>query len=342
MRGIAEDGWLSTTTTAATPRTRRSSANLRRRPRRRPHPDQVSLSRAAIPASSTSKARPRRRSECRRHLGGGRHRHHPPAGGPPADSAARGIGPGEYSASQKEGLKDLRFFSSSMIATADETFAGVKPVEERHRFDEAALDAWLRANVEGYAGPLRCSQFKGGPVEPDLPARHAERGAYVLRAQAVRASCCPRRTRSTASSGSSRRCTDAGFPVARPYGLCTDEARRSARMFYVMEMVEGRIFWDRDAAASCSAGRAPRDLRGHDRDARAPCTAPIRRDRARRLRQARQLFRAPVRPLDRAVPRLGDRDRSRDGPADRLAAGAPCPPAGPAPPSSMATTGSTT
>ncbi|MBX9747413.1 MAG: phosphotransferase family protein, partial [Hyphomonadaceae bacterium] len=45
-------------------------------------------------------------------------------------------------------------------------FKGVKPVEERHRLDEAALDAWMRANVEGYAGPLTINQFKGGQSNP--------------------------------------------------------------------------------------------------------------------------------------------------------------------------------
>jgi aminoglycoside phosphotransferase (APT) family kinase protein len=34
-----------------------------------------------------------------------------------------------------------------------------------------------------------------------------------------------------------------GFPVARSYGLCLDEAVIGTP-FYVMEMVEGRIFWD--------------------------------------------------------------------------------------------------
>jgi aminoglycoside phosphotransferase (APT) family kinase protein len=34
-----------------------------------------------------------------------------------------------------------------------------------------------------------------------------------------------------------------GFPVARVHGLCTDEAVIGS-WFYVMEMVEGRIFWD--------------------------------------------------------------------------------------------------
>jgi aminoglycoside phosphotransferase (APT) family kinase protein len=35
----------------------------------------------------------------------------------------------------------------------------------------------------------------------------------------------------------------AEFPVAEVYGLCTDE-RGIGTWFYVMEMVEGRIFWD--------------------------------------------------------------------------------------------------
>jgi aminoglycoside phosphotransferase (APT) family kinase protein len=35
----------------------------------------------------------------------------------------------------------------------------------------------------------------------------------------------------------------ASFPVAKVYGLCTDE-RVLGTWFYIMEMVEGRIFWD--------------------------------------------------------------------------------------------------
>jgi len=36
----------------------------------------------------------------------------------------------------------------------DEEFSGTKPVEERHRFDELRLEAWMRENIEGYEGPL--------------------------------------------------------------------------------------------------------------------------------------------------------------------------------------------
>jgi aminoglycoside phosphotransferase (APT) family kinase protein len=44
--------------------------------------------------------------------------------------------------------------------------SGTKAVVESHRFDEAALDQWLRANVAGYQGPLEVRQFKGGQSNP--------------------------------------------------------------------------------------------------------------------------------------------------------------------------------
>ncbi len=33
-------------------------------------------------------------------------------------------------------------------------FTGVKPVEPRHRIDEARLAGWMAAHVKGFAGPL--------------------------------------------------------------------------------------------------------------------------------------------------------------------------------------------
>ena len=84
--------------------------------------------------------------------------------------------------------------------TREELNTGTKEVAESHRFDEAALDRWMQANVAGYAGPAGGAPVQGRPVEPDLPADHA--GQEVRHAaQAARASCCPRPTRSTASTG---------------------------------------------------------------------------------------------------------------------------------------------
>ena len=62
----------------------------------------------------------------------------------------------------------------------DLEFSGTKGVEDRHRFDEIQLDAWMRKHVEGYAGPLTVLQFKGGQSNPtyrlDTPGR-----SYVMR-----------------------------------------------------------------------------------------------------------------------------------------------------------------
>src|SRR5688572_17226351 len=106
------------------------------------------------------------------------------------------------------------------MTSAEDTFTGTKPVEDRHRFDEAALDAWMAANVEGYEGPLTVSQFKGGQSNPtyrlDTPGR-----AYVLRRKPFgellpSAHAVDREFRVTSALHG------AGFPVARPYGLCAD------------------------------------------------------------------------------------------------------------------------
>ncbi|MNH94901.1 Phosphotransferase enzyme family protein [compost metagenome] len=124
---------------------------------------------------------------------------------------------------------------------AQSAFSGTRAVDERHRLDEAALDAWLRAHVEGYAGPLSLRQFKGGQSNPTYELTTPGR-AYVLRRKppgALLASAHAVDREFAVISALHAQ----GFPVARPYALCTDEAVVGS-VFYVMEKVEGRIFWD--------------------------------------------------------------------------------------------------
>ena len=118
---------------------------------------------------------------------------------------------------------------------------GVKAVAGSHRFDEGALADWMGANVEGFAGPLEVRQFKGGQSNPTYqlitPARK-----YVMRRK-------PPGKLLPSAHAVDREYTvisalyPTGFPVPRPYGLCADETVIGT-MFYVMDMVEGRIFWD--------------------------------------------------------------------------------------------------
>ena len=125
----------------------------------------------------------------------------------------------------------------------------------------------------------------------------------------------------TASSACCARCTAARCRSRKPLHLCTDETVIGA-MFYLMQYVDGRVFWD-PVAAGAGAGAARRGLR---RDhARAGGAARDRPGCGRpgRLRQARQLLRAPGRALDAsstAPPRPSVRGHGR---ADRLAAREP-------------------
>ena len=54
----------------------------------------------------------------------------------------------------------------SQAAGQDPGKPTIGDVREAHRLDEAALDRWLAANVEGYAGPLEVRQFQGGQSNP--------------------------------------------------------------------------------------------------------------------------------------------------------------------------------
>ena len=131
--------------------------------------------------------------------------------------------------------------------------AGTEPVRAGFHFDEAALARWMADHVPGFRGPVEVQQFKGGQSNPTYKLTSAQ-GVYVLRRRpmgplAAGAHAVDREARVlTALAG-------VGFPVARVFGLCTDE-RVIGTAFYVMELVEGRIFWDAALSALPKAERA--------------------------------------------------------------------------------------
>ena len=119
--------------------------------------------------------------------------------------------------------------------------SGTTEVRDAHRFDAGRLEQWLADNVEGYSGPLSVEQFKGGQSNPTYKLVTAAR-SYVLRRKPPGrllpgAHAVDREYRVITALGGQ------GFPVARTYGLCEDEAVIGTP-FYLMEMVEGRIFWE--------------------------------------------------------------------------------------------------
>jgi aminoglycoside phosphotransferase (APT) family kinase protein len=125
--------------------------------------------------------------------------------------------------------------------SAQDLNSGTKPVEERHRIDEASLLTWLEANVEGFQGPLEVRQFKGGQSNPTYQLVTPGR-SYVLRRKPPgkllpSAHAVDREFKVISGLGK------AHFPVAKAYALCEDDAVIGT-MFYVMDNVEGRILWD--------------------------------------------------------------------------------------------------
>ena len=122
-----------------------------------------------------------------------------------------------------------------------EQFVGTMPVQERHRFDTAALERYLRAHVEGFAGDLVVEQFKGGQSNPTFLLTAGGK-RYVLRRKPPgkllpSAHAVDREYRVLTAL------RDTGVPVARTYCLCEDETVIGT-MFYVMEHVAGRVLWD--------------------------------------------------------------------------------------------------
>lgn len=118
---------------------------------------------------------------------------------------------------------------------------GTTPVREGYAIDEAALAAWMAANVDGFAGPLAVEQFKGGQSNPTYKLVTPGK-AYVLRRKPPGellpgAHAVDREAKVLSALGR------AGFPVAHVFGLCTDDSVIGT-WFYVMDMVEGRVFWD--------------------------------------------------------------------------------------------------
>ncbi|MEF7612850.1 phosphotransferase [Aquincola sp. MAHUQ-54] len=128
-----------------------------------------------------------------------------------------------------------------MSATEQQLFSGTRPVAAAHAFDVGRLDAYLRGHLPGYSGELQVAQFNGGQSNPTFRLAAGER-QYVLRRKPPgvllpSAHAVDREYRVI------RGLAGTDVPVARAHLLCEDPDVIGS-MFYVMDYVEGRIFWD--------------------------------------------------------------------------------------------------
>ena len=126
------------------------------------------------------------------------------------------------------------------------TYASTVDVMERHRFDAASLDRYLKGHLDGYRGGLELRQFDSGHSNPTffVSAEMAggKRRDFVLRKKppgklVASAHQVDREFRVISALAA----TD--VPVAPAHLLCTDDSV-IGQMFYLMDAVEGRILVD--------------------------------------------------------------------------------------------------
>ena len=139
-------------------------------------------------------------------------------------------------------------------------------------FDVEALATFLKERLEHFDGPVTVRQFPGGQSNPtyrlDTPNRR-----YVLRRKPPgmllpSAHAVDREYRVMRALSES---TD--VPVARPLILCQD-ASVIGTDFYVMEHVEGRIFWDPTLPEVAMGERSSHYAAMNDAIARLHAAAP--------------------------------------------------------------------
>ncbi len=126
-------------------------------------------------------------------------------------------------------------------AEMQRNFAGTMAVRAQHRFDLGPLQRFMEGNVEGFSGPLEVEQFRGGQSCPTYRLSAGGRH-YVLRRKPPgkllpSAHAVEREYRVITAL------RDTAVPVPRTFVQSGDEAVVGTA-FYVMEWVDGRVFWD--------------------------------------------------------------------------------------------------
>jgi aminoglycoside phosphotransferase (APT) family kinase protein len=137
---------------------------------------------------------------------------------------------------------------TSLTAQANQ---GVSAVRAGMELDPKRVSQWMAEHIADFQGPIQISQFNGGQSVPTYQIR-SRHGDYVLRKKPQGALAGAHAVEREAQIQSALQRT--GFPVAKIYGLCLDRSLLGSE-FYLMDKIEGRIFWD---AAFVEVDRATR------------------------------------------------------------------------------------
>jgi aminoglycoside phosphotransferase (APT) family kinase protein len=112
---------------------------------------------------------------------------------------------------------------------------------EQQELDTLRLAAWMRDHVAGFSGPIDLRQFAGGQSNPTFLIQ-TPAGRYVLRRKPA-GKLLPSAHAVDREFRVMRALEGSDVPVAKAYALCEDSGVIGTA-FYVMDYVEGRLFWD--------------------------------------------------------------------------------------------------
>lgn len=133
-------------------------------------------------------------------------------------------------------------------------FTGTIETPEHLKFDEAALEAYMAAHVEGFEGPLAVEKFKGGQSNPTYLVTTPGK-KYVLRRKPP-GKLLPSAHAVEREYKVMTALHNTGFPAPKTYALCEDP-EVIGTTFFIMDFVEGRIFWDASLPEIARQERAP-------------------------------------------------------------------------------------
>jgi len=103
------------------------------------------------------------------------------------------------------------------------------------------LEGWMRDHIGGFPGPLAAEQFEGGQSNPTYKLL-AGSGCYVLRRKPA-GQLLPSAHAVDREYRVMRALSGTAVPVPEVHALCEDDSVIGTA-FYVMEFLDGRIFWD--------------------------------------------------------------------------------------------------
>jgi aminoglycoside phosphotransferase (APT) family kinase protein len=130
----------------------------------------------------------------------------------------------------------------------------VSPQDDQVPFDLAVLERYLVAHVDEFIGPVTAARFKGGQSNPTYLLSTPDR-QYVMRTKpAPAAQLLPSAHALEREFRVQSALIDSAVPVTRMFCLCEDESV-IGRVFYVMDFIEGRIFWDQSLPGMAPSAR---------------------------------------------------------------------------------------